>query len=588
MAKNILSTLGDSIKPAVRRFADGGEVKETPDQLIARMAATYGTGNPKPAAVVPPPAPAPTPVAAPPTPAPAKQNIFSILAGRKALVDKAVGAATGYANGGKIEGPGTPTSDSIAATVADTGEAIQVSTDERILSAVQDALLQVVAQGMGYASLDELLEKGTGQPVGPIIKGGKRAAANGMTDVDYRTVQNAVIGQQAKPALAPMNPAMANVVTGSRNPVASAPLPPTIDAAPSVTPQPRAAAPKPTIVVPDGVDMAAYTPEPGINPIAQIGRFLSDSANAARGNGSYAENRSRSRSGAAAPVAAPPVVPAPAAVAQAAPIAANPIGGAQERSFDVPLGAPAQSPDHPAQQSPETPGPQFFAAGTPQAQAIAAKVADRGFVPEAGQGLVTSSSGRAVSIDSRNPLAPPQSALPPVTLEALVQERARRALAGDLAGAHALSGSIGSMAATAGTGLDTRIKQQSVAQNELAANDKARISRLIDELNDPSLTPEQQRAKLQTLYAAQGRGKTEQRYLPMHNVKIYDEMGHVTGEEAGGFFDTLTGQTVAATQKAPAARLDVRVGTPVKAPDGVHTFQGKTLTVKGGKVTGVQ
>lgn len=584
MAKNILSTFGDSIKPAVRRFAEGGEVKETPDQLIARMAATYGTGNPKPAPVAPPPAPAPAPVAAPPAPAPAKQNIFSILAGRKALVDKAVGAATGYANGGKIEGPGTPTSDSIAATVADTGEAIQVSTDERILSAAQDALLQVVAKGMGYASLDELLEKGTCQPVGPTIKGGKRAAANGMTDVDYRTVQNAVIGQQAKPALAPMNPAMSNVVTGSRNPVPSAPLPPTIDATPSVTPQPRAAAPKPTIVVPDGVDMAAYTPEPGINPIAQIGRFLSDSANAARGNGSYAENRLRSQSSAAAQLAAPPVVPvvpAPAAVAQPAPIPENPISGAQEH------GAPAQSPAIPAQPVPVTAGAQFFAAGTPQAQAIAAKVADRGFVPEAGQGLVTSSSGRAVSIDSRNPLAPPQFA-PRVTLEALVQERARRALAGDLAGAHALSGSIAAMAATAGTGLDTRIKQQSVAQNELAANDKARISRLIDELNDPSLTPEQLRAKLQTLYAAQGRGKTEQRYLPMHNVKIYDEMGHVIGEEAGGFFDTLTGQAVAATQKAPAARLDIRVGMPVKAPDGVHTFQGKTLTVKGGKVTGVQ
>jgi hypothetical protein len=87
--------------------------------------------------------------------------------------------AANYANGGKIKGPGTPTSDSIPAKVKDTGEPIKVSTGERIVSKEQDILLQGIAQGMGYKTLDELLEAGTGQPVGPTMKGGTAAARNG-------------------------------------------------------------------------------------------------------------------------------------------------------------------------------------------------------------------------------------------------------------------------------------------------------------------------------------------------------------------------------------------------------------------------
>lgn len=88
---------------------------------------------------------------------------------------------SGYANGGKIEGPGTPTSDSIPAKVKETGEEIRVSNGERIVSAEQGALLEALARKSGFESLDALLEAGTGKPVGPTIKGGKRAAADGMS-----------------------------------------------------------------------------------------------------------------------------------------------------------------------------------------------------------------------------------------------------------------------------------------------------------------------------------------------------------------------------------------------------------------------
>lgn len=86
----------------------------------------------------------------------------------------------GYAGGGKISGPGTAKSDSISALVRQTGEPIQVSTGERILSTEQDAFLAKVAKNAGYGSLDAMLEDGTKKPVGPTLKAGKRAAAAGM------------------------------------------------------------------------------------------------------------------------------------------------------------------------------------------------------------------------------------------------------------------------------------------------------------------------------------------------------------------------------------------------------------------------
>lgn len=85
----------------------------------------------------------------------------------------------GYRNGGKIQGPGTPTSDDIDAEVVETKEPIKVSTGERIVSHAQGQLLERVAKGIGYKSLDDLLEAGTGKPVGPTIKGGKVAAEDG-------------------------------------------------------------------------------------------------------------------------------------------------------------------------------------------------------------------------------------------------------------------------------------------------------------------------------------------------------------------------------------------------------------------------
>lgn len=90
----------------------------------------------------------------------------------------------GYAGGGLIKGIGTPTSDSIDGQVEETGEPIKVSTGERIVSAAQDKLLQRLAKAMGYKDVDAFFEAGTGKPVGPTIKGGKRGLAEGGSIYD--------------------------------------------------------------------------------------------------------------------------------------------------------------------------------------------------------------------------------------------------------------------------------------------------------------------------------------------------------------------------------------------------------------------
>ena len=161
-----------------RGFADGGKID--PDELMRQMSAKYGA----PAA-----GPAQQPAIQQPAPQPQQKaqqlpqaqgltpGIIGILKGRSAQIDK----AAGYAQGGIIRGPGTPTSDSIPGMVRETGEQIRVSTQERILSKAQDSFLEEIAQASGFDSLNDMLQAGTGQQVGPTIKGGKRAAAGGWS-----------------------------------------------------------------------------------------------------------------------------------------------------------------------------------------------------------------------------------------------------------------------------------------------------------------------------------------------------------------------------------------------------------------------
>lgn len=146
-------------------FADGGKV-DAADELLRRMASKYGVSADS-APVQPQAIAAPSPVQ--PRPATTLNGVVDLMRNRQAQIAKAVG----YANGGKITGPGTPTSDSIPARVQETGEPIKVSTGERIVSASQEVLLGRIAEMLGFDSVDAMLEAGTGKPVGPTIKHGK-------------------------------------------------------------------------------------------------------------------------------------------------------------------------------------------------------------------------------------------------------------------------------------------------------------------------------------------------------------------------------------------------------------------------------
>lgn len=122
--------------------------------------------------------------------------------GSQSVIDRRM-AAAGLKNGGKIKGPGTPTSDSIPAQVRETGEPIQVSTGERIVSAAQDALLQKIAKARGYESVDQMFEAETGKPVGPTIKGGKKAAEGGASQDDLAKRVSRIPGSGTASGTAP-------------------------------------------------------------------------------------------------------------------------------------------------------------------------------------------------------------------------------------------------------------------------------------------------------------------------------------------------------------------------------------------------
>lgn len=250
---NSLMGSSSSITRSVPGFAEGGVIqKETPDELMARMAAKYGAPNSNPMKQAAPQA-SPPPVA----PAPKSSNPLTALTGifsrRKEQIDK----ASGYANGGKIKGPGTPTSDSIPAQVRETGEPIKVSTQERIVSHAQEGVLQGLAKRLGFDGLDQLLEAGTGRPVGPTINAGKRAAENGLSPDDEARRMNYLTAQSSPAGIS------SNTST-NRNPMATPTTMMSLQRPANQLPEMRSSAPlgiaAPTATDPDTDGRRQYSP----------------------------------------------------------------------------------------------------------------------------------------------------------------------------------------------------------------------------------------------------------------------------------------------------------------------------------------
>ena len=120
------------------------------------------------------------------------------------------------------------------------------------------------------------------------------------------------------------------------------------------------------------------------------------------------------------------------------------------------------------------------------------------------------------------------------------------------------------------SGLDSRIKQ-----NALAQSDQER--KMIDRMNDPSLTPEQRISMRSDLLAMKGKNPNEHRYITRPNTKVYNDMGQIIGEEPGDIFDTAIGGPISGgsgrSQKMPAPKSKAEMdalpkGTRYTAPDG--------------------
>ena len=120
------------------------------------------------------------------------------------------------------------------------------------------------------------------------------------------------------------------------------------------------------------------------------------------------------------------------------------------------------------------------------------------------------------------------------------------------------------------SGLDSRIKQ-----NALAQSDQER--KMIDRMNDPSLTPEQRISMRSDLLAMKGKNPNEHRYITRPNTKVYNDMGQVIGEEPGDIFDTAIGGPISGgagrSQKIPAPKSKAEMdalpkGTRYTAHDG--------------------
>ena len=387
----------------------------------------------------------------------------------------------GFANGGKIQGPGTPTSDSIAAMVHPTGEPIKVSTGERIVSAAQEKVLQKIASGLGFDSLDSLLEAGTGKPVGPTIKGGKLAAASGMSVADMEA--------KKKPWLAPVvNTLGAGIdwVGDVANKVVNGP-----ERKPQVEQQ-SAANPNPLTSARADRELSMR----GDAPLS--GAVVAPSVQqAAQATGVSARDLNSPDQNLANVSIASGAIPKPGSGIAS-------MRGIDGRMKNIAVDQPTYT---------DTAGNPTNDWTKTDRYAQAMQVNES--MKRAANQMERNRYARDMQADITNPKV---IALAKLNLDRMNQE--------DQAQQQAISG-----------GLDNRVKQ-----NQLLKSDQE--AQMIARLNDPNLTPEQRLSMRSDLLAMQGKNPNEHRYITLPNRKTYNDMGQIAGEEAGGIFDAATGQTV--------------------------------------------
>lgn len=181
-------------------MADGGITQETPDQMMARMAAKYGMPAAGPASQQP--SPQPVQQATPPA---QKRGIADGIRGmfgnRQQQLDEQERKANGMANGGIVRGKGTPTSDDVPVKIK--GEDYNLSDTEAVLpSKTRQALGEMLGAEPGDVAhanklVEAFIEKTNGKP--PVsVNEGVNLANGGLLDEEARKMNyQAVTGVQA-------------------------------------------------------------------------------------------------------------------------------------------------------------------------------------------------------------------------------------------------------------------------------------------------------------------------------------------------------------------------------------------------------
>lgn len=165
-------------------MADGGVVAETPEQVMARMAAKYGVSAAPAATPNPPVTPAPAPVAQPAQPSGGLfQGAVRTLRGRAAQIDK----ATGYAQGGVavVKGPGTGTSDDIPVSLNAGGERMNINVSNGEGLAVLPA--KTMQHPEAIDAVNTIIETTNGKPPRGLKAGASYAVGTaGLIDDEVR------------------------------------------------------------------------------------------------------------------------------------------------------------------------------------------------------------------------------------------------------------------------------------------------------------------------------------------------------------------------------------------------------------------
>lgn len=451
-----------------------------------------------------------------------------------------------FKRGGKIKGPGTTTSDSIPAKVKQTGEDILVSNGERILSAKQDQLLHRIAMERGFDSVDAMLEHGTGEPVGPTIKAGKKAAASGLSPEEE-------FGQANGSNLAPLNgqttkggyypSPLEKALTGQQVVPAATTLERNADLGPSVVSK---------------AIQADFADRRGVLPAA-----------------SYS-NEGRSGPSALPLAAAPQGTPRPppAGVAPTANDAPSPIlGASQATAKDL---APGSFADR---------GAGIVANRAANGQLNVTNVGTEGFSNR--NSPIVDGSASAL-IDQKNSTYNPQRQLENMQRSRLMGTLATSENIDPAARQQAREG-LKAMDAASAVGAKADLEAAQAGQVKATTAQVQQMEEMRAKLLDPN-TPAAERANIiEALHAL--RGKTDDQ-VKIAEETYFDDKNPMTPLKRSFAVGPGAGRVpvVPISGNAPAAvaKLNVVAGMPVNAPDGVHTFQGKSITVKNGKVIEVK